>query len=183
MFESAVKARYHLDGPGAIQRLLKHVSYTHHAAIGAMLSHDLEQRGGSENYWWKSTSWSWFEGINVWRCHFFRVIRLGVESYLCYGADVCVLVIGSMVLGSWCEIYYLGNVWVLFSLSFCKLMVLKPWTIPVQLFRMLALQVAIRTLTTTRRRTTVAEPTSREAMDMPVDAVEDLGSSSLLLSC
>ena len=35
MIESAGKARYHLDGPGAIQRLLKHVWYTHHAAIGA----------------------------------------------------------------------------------------------------------------------------------------------------
>ena len=49
IFESAVKARCHLDGPGAIQRLLKHVWYTHHAAIGAMLSHDLEYRSGSEN--------------------------------------------------------------------------------------------------------------------------------------
>ena len=45
---------------------------------------------------------------------------------------------------------------------------------------MLTLQVAIRTSATTRRKTTVAEPTSREAMDMPADAVEDLGSSSLL---
>ena len=58
---------------------------------------------------------------------------------------------------------------------------LKPWTIPVQLFRMLALQVAIRTSTTTRRRTTVAELTSRETMDMPADVAKDLGSSSLLL--
>ena len=56
MFESAVKARYHLDGPGAIQRLLKHVWYTHHAAIGAMLSHDLDQRGGSKYLCWKSMS-------------------------------------------------------------------------------------------------------------------------------
>ena len=62
-------------------------------------------------------------------------------------------------------------------------MVLKPLTIPVQLFRMLTLQVAIRTWTSAQRRTTVAEPTSREAMDMPVDAVEDLGSLSLLLFC
>ena len=60
-------------------------------------------------------------------------------------------------------------------------MVLKPWTIPVQIFRMLTLQVAIRTSATTQRKTTVAEPTSREAMDMLADAAEDLGSSSLLL--
>ena len=37
MFESAVKARYHLDGPGAIQRLLKHVWYTHFTAIGVTI--------------------------------------------------------------------------------------------------------------------------------------------------
>ena len=48
---------------------------------------------------------------------------------------------------------------------------------------MLTLQEAIGTLVTTRRRTTVAEPTSREAMDMLADAAEDLGSSSLLLFC
>ena len=59
-------------------------------------------------------------------------------------------------------------------------MVLKPWTILVQLFRMLTLQVAIRTLAIIQRRTTVAEPTLREAMVMPADAVEDLGPSSLL---
>ena len=54
-------------------------------------------------------------------------------------------------------------------------MVLKPWTIPVQLFRMLTLQVANRTSATTLRKITVAEPTSREAMDMLADAaVEDL---------
>ena len=50
MVESAVKARYHLDGPEANQRLLKHVWYTHHAAIGAMLSHDLEQRSESKDW-------------------------------------------------------------------------------------------------------------------------------------
>ena len=62
-------------------------------------------------------------------------------------------------------------------------MVLKPWTIPVQLFQMLTLQVAIKALASTRRRTMVAEPTSREAMDMLADVAEDLGSSSLLLFC
>ena len=60
-------------------------------------------------------------------------------------------------------------------------MVFISWTIPVQLFQMLSLQVAIRDRVTTLRRTTVAEPTSREAMDMPANAAEDLGSSSLLL--
>ena len=33
------------------------------------------------------------------------------------------------------------------------------------------------------RKTAVAEPTSREAMDMPADVAEDLGSSSVLLFC
>ena len=62
-------------------------------------------------------------------------------------------------------------------------MVFIPWTIPVQLFRMLTLQEAIRTWATTLRRTTVAEPTSREAMDMLANAAEDLGFISLLLFC
>ena len=61
----------------------------------------------------------------------------------------------------------------LFSLSFRKLMVFIPWTIPVQLFRMLILHEAFRTWMTTLRKTTVAEPTSREAMDMLADAVVD----------
>ena len=54
---------------------------------------------------------------------------------------------------------------------------------PCPAFRMLILQVAIRTLATTRRKTTVAEPTSREAMDMPADVAEDIGFISLLLFC
>ena len=61
-------------------------------------------------------------------------------------------------------------------------MVFIPWTIPVQLFQMLTLQVAIRTSTTTLRKTTVAEATSREAMDMLADAaVEDIRTFSLHL--
>ena len=48
---------------------------------------------------------------------------------------------------------------------------------------MLTLQEAIRTWASMLRRTTVAEPTSREAMDMPVDASEGLGSFSLLFFC
>ena len=59
----------------------------------------------------------------------------------------------------------------------------KPWTIHVQIFRMLTLQVAIRTSATTQRKTTVAEPTSREAMDMLANAAEDIGFISLLLFC
>ena len=49
---------------------------------------------------------------------------------------------------------------------------------------MLTLQVAVRTSATTLRKTTVAEPTLREAMDMLANAVvEDLELFSLLLSC
>ena len=48
---------------------------------------------------------------------------------------------------------------------------------------MLTLQEAFRTWMTTLRKTTVAESTSRKATDMPADAVEDLGSFSLLLFC
>ena len=54
-------------------------------------------------------------------------------------------------------------------------MVFIPWTFPVQLFRLMSMQVAYRTWVTMLRRTSVAEPTSREAMDMLADdAVEDL---------